>query len=68
MEEERLPMIDIMGDVMKASLPEALTGSSSSDASSVEAASDVVEADVDSHELTQSYDFGASSFTINRIR
>jgi hypothetical protein len=68
MEEERLPMIDIVGDVMKASLPEALTGSSSSDASSMEAASDAIEADVDPRELTQSYDFGASSFTLTRIR
>jgi hypothetical protein len=68
MEEERLPMIDIVGDVMKASLPEALTGSSSSDASSMEAASDAIKADVDPRELTQSYDFGASSFTLTRIR
>jgi hypothetical protein len=47
MEEERSPMINIVGDVRKAPLPEALTGSSSSDASSLGAASDAAEADVE---------------------
>jgi hypothetical protein len=72
MEEERLLMIDIMGDVMKAPLPEASTGSSSSDASLGGAASNAVEADVedviDPCELAWSYDFGASSVTVSHIR
>jgi hypothetical protein len=72
MEEERSPMIDIMGDVLKAPFPEALTGDSSSDASSGGAASDAVEAGIeyviDLRELTWSSDFGASSITIGRIQ
>jgi hypothetical protein len=47
MEEERSPMINIVGDVMKAPLIEASTCSSSSDASSWGAASDAAEADVE---------------------
>jgi hypothetical protein len=72
MEEERSLMIDIVGDVMKAPLPKASTSRSSSDASSGGAASDAVEADVediiDPRELARSYDFGASSVTVSRIR
>jgi hypothetical protein len=47
MEEERSPMVDIMGDVMKAPLLEALTGTSLSNASSGGAASDAAEADIE---------------------
>jgi hypothetical protein len=72
MEEECSTMIDIVGDVMKAPLPEASTSSSSSDASSRGAASDAVEADVedaiDPLELGWSYDFGASLVTVSRIQ
>jgi hypothetical protein len=72
MEEEHSPVIDIVGDVTKAPLPEALSGSSSSDASLGETASDVAEDDVedvvDPHELARSYDFRASLVTVSRIR
>jgi hypothetical protein len=65
-------MIDIVGDVTKAPLCEASTGSSLSNAPSGGAASDAVEADiedaVDTHELVRSYDFRASSVTVSRIR
>jgi hypothetical protein len=72
MEEERSPLIDIVGDVVKVTLPEASTCSSSSDTSSGEVASDATKADVedttDPRELAWSYDFGASSVTVGRIR
>jgi hypothetical protein len=72
MEEEHSPMIDIVGDMSKATLPEASTCSSSSDASSWGAASDAAEADIedviDPRKLAWSYDFGASSVTVGRIR
>jgi hypothetical protein len=72
MEGERSSIIDIMGNTSEAPLPEASTTSSSSDASSRGAASDVAKAEaedtVDPHELAQSYDIRASSVTIGRIR
>jgi hypothetical protein len=72
MEGEGSPAIDIVGDVMKASLPKASTSSSSSDSSSREAASDAAKGDVedttDPRELAWRYDFGASSVTVSRIR
>jgi hypothetical protein len=72
MEEEGLPMIDIVGDMPKAPLPEASIGNSSSDASSGGAASESAEANVedvvDPRELARSYDFGSSSVTVGRIQ
>jgi hypothetical protein len=72
MEEEHSPMIDIVGDMSKATLPEASAGSSTSDASSWGAASDAAEADIedviDPRKLAWSYDFGASLVTVGRIR
>jgi hypothetical protein len=44
MEGEGSPVIDIVGDASKGPLPEASTTSSSSDASSLGATSDVAEA------------------------
>jgi hypothetical protein len=62
MEGEGSPVIDIVGDTSKALLPEASMTSSSSDASSGGATSDVAKAGaedaMDSHELAQSYDLG----------
>jgi hypothetical protein len=62
------PVINIVGDTLKAPLPEALIASSSSDASSGEVISDVAEAKaedaVNPHELARSYDFGESSVTV----
>jgi hypothetical protein len=56
MEGEGSPVIDIIGDALRGPLLEALTASSSLDASTLGAASDVaaVEAEVsmDPHELT----------------
>jgi hypothetical protein len=64
-------MIDIVGVVTKAPLPEASSVSSLSDASSRGAASDAAEANiedvVDPCKLAWSYDFGASSLTTSRI-
>jgi hypothetical protein len=72
MEGEGSPIIDIVGNAPKGPLLEASTASSSSDASSSGAASDVTEtkaeASVDPHELTRSYEFRASSVTVGRIR
>jgi hypothetical protein len=63
MEGEGSPIIDIMDDASKGPLSEASMASSSSDASSLGAASDVakteVEASVDPHELLRSYEFGS---------
>jgi hypothetical protein len=75
MEGEGSPVIDIVGNALKGPLPEASEASmasSSSDTSSSRAASDVAEtgaeASVDPRELTRSYEFGASSVTVGRIR
>jgi hypothetical protein len=72
MEEERSPMINIMGGVTKAPLPEASSVSSLSDASSGGAASNAAEAKiedvVDPCELVRSYDFRAPLLTASRIR
>jgi hypothetical protein len=72
MEGEGSPAIDIMGDALKGPSSEASTTSSSSDTSSSGVASDVAktgaEASVESHKLTQSYEFGTSSVTVGRIR
>jgi hypothetical protein len=72
MEGEGLPIIDIVGDAPKGPLLEASPTSSSSDASSLGVASDVVEAEVeasvDPRELTQSFDFRTSLVTVSRIR
>jgi hypothetical protein len=71
MEDERSPMIDMVGGVMKAALPEASSVSSLSDVSSGGAASDAAEANIedviDPCELAWSYDFGASSLTTSCI-
>jgi hypothetical protein len=71
-EEEHSPIIDIVGDMPNAPLPEALMASSSSDASSGGAASDVAEIEaedvVDPREHEQCYDFGASSVIVGRIQ
>jgi hypothetical protein len=71
MEEEHSPIIDIIGDMLKAPLPEALTASSSFDASSGGAASDAAEAEaedaMDPREFARSYDFRAYSVTEGRI-
>jgi hypothetical protein len=68
MEEEHSLIINIVGDMSKAHLPEASIGSSSFDASSGGATRDAVKADVedavDLRELARSYDFGASSVTV----
>jgi hypothetical protein len=74
MEEERSPILDIVGDVSRVPLPEVSTASSSSNASSGGAASDEAKAEaedtvvVDPRESARSYDFGASSVTMGRIR
>jgi hypothetical protein len=64
-------VIDIMGDALKGPLPEASMASSSFDASSSGAASDVAEteaeASMDPCELMQSYVFRASSITVGCI-
>jgi hypothetical protein len=66
-----LPVIDIVGDASKGHLPEASTASSSSDASSLGAASDIAEAKtevfVDLCELARSYGFGALSVMVSHI-
>jgi hypothetical protein len=71
-EGEGSPAIDTVGDVMKASLPQASTGSSLSDSSSREAASNASKGDIedttDPCKLAQSYDFRASSITVSHIR
>jgi hypothetical protein len=71
MEGEGSPVIDIVDDAPKGPLPEALTTSSSSDASSSGATSNVAkteaEASVDPRELVRSYEFGASLITVGRI-
>jgi hypothetical protein len=65
-------VIDIMGDALKGPLPEDSMASSSFDASSSGAASDVAEteaeASMDPCELMQSYVFRASSITVGCIR
>jgi hypothetical protein len=55
--------------VLNDMLPEASTTESSSEASSSGAASDAAdcETSTDPHELTWSYDFGASSVTVSHI-
>jgi hypothetical protein len=72
MEDERSPIIDIMGDTSKAPLSEALMASSSSNASSRGAASDTAEVEakdvMDLREHAQSYDFGVSSVIVGHIR
>jgi hypothetical protein len=70
MEGERSLIIAIMGDMSKAPLLEASPASSSSDASSGGATSDVAEAEdaMDPRELVRSYDFGASLVTVGRIQ
>jgi hypothetical protein len=72
MEGEGSPVIDIVGDALKGPLAEALTTSSSTDASSVGPSSDVaeVEAEVSTNplELTRSYEFGVSSVMVGHIR
>jgi hypothetical protein len=72
MEGEGSPVINIVDDMSKALLPEALTSSSSSDSSLGEASSDVSEAGagdtIDPRELAWSYDFEMSSVTVGRIR
>jgi hypothetical protein len=72
MEGEGSPVVDIVGDASKGHLPEASTASSSSDASSSGATSDVAETEaeisVDPRKLVRSYEFGASSITVGRIR
>jgi hypothetical protein len=73
MEEERSPILDIVGDVSKVPLPEVLTYSSSSDASSGGAASDEAKAKVedtvvvDPREFEWSYDFETSFVTVGCI-
>jgi hypothetical protein len=71
MEGEGSPIIDIMGYALKGPLPEASMASSSFDASSSGAASDVAEteaeASVDPCEFTWSYEFRASSVIVGRI-
>jgi hypothetical protein len=71
MEGEGLPVIDIVEDASKGHLPEASTASSSSDASSLGAASDIAEAktevSVDLCELARSYGFGALSVMVSHI-
>jgi hypothetical protein len=65
-------MIDIVGGVTKAPLPEASSVSSLSDTSLGGAASDAAEANIEDVinpcELVRSYDFGAPSLTASRIR
>jgi hypothetical protein len=72
MEGEGSLIIDIVGDASKGPLPEASMASSSLDASLGEVASDASKTDVedttDPQELARSYDFGASSVTVSRIR
>jgi hypothetical protein len=72
MEGESKPVIDIVGDTLKAPLPEASTASSWSDASSGGAASDVAKAKAedarDLRKLPWSYDFGASLVTVGCIQ
>jgi hypothetical protein len=71
MEGEGSHVIDIVGNAPRGPLPEALTASSSFDASSSRAASDVAETEdelsVDPRKLARSYEFGASSVTVGRI-
>jgi hypothetical protein len=67
MEGEGSPVIDIMGDVLKALLLEASMASSSSDSSSVGAANNVAKAVAEDamnlRELARSYDFRMSSIS-----
>jgi hypothetical protein len=73
MEEERSPILDVVGDVSKVPLPEVSTASSSSDDSLGGAASDDAEAEaedtivMDPHESARSYDFEASFITVGHI-
>jgi hypothetical protein len=73
MEEECYPILDVVGDVSKVPLPEVSMTSSSFDGSSVGAASDDANVKIgdaivmDPHESTRSYDFEASSVTVNHI-
>jgi hypothetical protein len=74
MEEERSPILDVVSDVSKVPLPVVLMASSSSGESSLGVASGDAEAEaedtivMDPCESTQSYDFGASSIAVGRIR
>jgi hypothetical protein len=72
MEEERSLILDIVGDVSKVPLLEVSMASSLSNISSRRAASDEAKVEdtivVDPRESTRSYDFGASSVTVGRIR
>jgi hypothetical protein len=71
MEGKGSPVIDIVGDAPKGPFSKASTASSSSNASSSGASSDVAEiqaeAFVDPREVMWSYEFGASSITVDHI-